>query len=363
MSKSSILIHSNYRPDNYGGIEAVVSQLIGLFDSHGISVKCFCGDVRASGKVKHKGQIVIYRRVHFKIAGAPVLSLGNLLFLWHARKVKVLIFQEPFPSLWPAVVVLRMLFRIRTIVLVHADPSANKFIKKIYGAVRSFVFKNAILVATSPNLLNKVISPSYAHNHLIPLSIPSHIKNQKLTLELPERYVLFVGRFSHYKGINYFLESIRDLPDVQFVIAGSGELEKNISQAIVKNKLINLLFINRYVTDAEKNELLHRCDFVVFPSISENEAFGIVQLEAMRFSKAIVNTWIDSGVNYVAPDGVCAITVPPCDSGSLAIAIKNLWHDHELSQRLGQAGNERFKLIFTDEIFNRNWTDLIKSVL
>jgi rhamnosyl/mannosyltransferase len=281
----------------------------------------------------------------------------------YAHKADLIIYQEPFPLLWPAIFILRRLYKIPLIVIIHADPVAPNFIRKVYSKFRSIVFKGAFCIVTSPSLMGKVASQAYQGTTVIPLGIPSDFSVVGHDLKLPKRYVLYFGRLSGYKGIPCLLESIRNLPDVNFVIAGKGPLAPDIRHCVADGKIKNITFLDRYITDQEKNELISRCEFFVFPSTNENEAFGIVQLEAMRSAKAIVNTWIDSGVNYVAPHEVCALTVKPLNAEELTNAIQHLWLDPELCHRLGNAGKERYFSFFTEEVFNNRWSSLIKGIL
>lgn len=41
-------------------------------------------------------------------------------------------------------------------------------------------------------------------------------------------YVLYFGRFSEEKGINTLIKVCKELPDVQFIYAGTGPLEESI---------------------------------------------------------------------------------------------------------------------------------------
>ena len=359
----NILLHSNYSPTNsHGGIEVIVGQLIDLIQLFGFNVSCFYGDhissVRSEGSVTY-----ISRRIFGKIGGAPVLNLGNLSFLYYGIKSSLVIFQEPFPLLWPAVFILRFFFRKPMIVVVHADPAAHRSVKLIYNVLRRWIFRGAICVATSPNLGKKVFYKSFQSCEIIPLSMPDveHF-GCDVNLAIPSQFALYVGRLANYKGINILLDAAELTPQVKYVIAGDGPFKPFILEAIKTKLLNNIHFINRFVTEQEKVYLIEQSCFLIFPSTSENEAFGLVQLEAMRAGRPIVNTFLDSGVNFVAPDMVCALTVEPNNPKQLCDAILRMWNDKPLRLRLGTQGKERYFELFTPDRFISSWVNLLGRI-
>jgi len=362
--RGNILIHSNYHPENHGGIEYVVSELIAVARGMDFSVTCFYGGLDSKrhidmNKVKH-----IQRRIFFKVKGLCFLSLGNIFFYRAARESNIIIFQEPYPYLWPSLFLLRLMKKGNIVLLAHADPVAPPIIKKLYSIVRSIVFNGTKLVATSPQLLDKLkISTKYSE--VIPLGIDKSFDEEShLTTNSNQKnsYVLYFGRLAEYKGIEYLLESIKNLPEIEFVIAGNGPLSRLVSEFIRDNKLNNIEFINESVSDKRKVDLIRNCAFLVFPSTTENEAFGIVQLEAMRESKAIVNTLLNNGVNFVAPHDVCAVTCQPKNHIALAQAISLLWNDVELRARLSVNSRDRFLAFFTNYRFREAWSNLLQGL-
>jgi rhamnosyl/mannosyltransferase len=364
LSKNLVLIHSNYHPDNHGGIEYVVKMLLEIVVENSIDTLCFFGGTLNTQECFYKPRIAIVgRRVVAKIAGVSFLSFGNLRFLYACLKSRVVIFQEPYPTLWPAMFVIRYLLRTPTILLVHANPVASTPVMKAYSFFRGVIFRGAVCVATSPNLLSQVRSKNYIANQVIPLCLSDRSFSYSNSLNLPERYVLYIGRLARYKGLEYLVEAATMQPGINFVIAGNGPLSYSIANAIDAKALKNIIFFNRFISEPEKNELIERSEFVVFPSTSANEAFGLVQLEAMRAGKALINTWIDTGVNYVAPNGVCAITVEKCNSIALSKAIEYLWNDIELMAKLGSSGLARYEDLFTHTQFLDAWTMLVKSMI
>jgi glycosyltransferase involved in cell wall biosynthesis len=352
-------VHSNYHPDNRGGIESVVRQIIDLLTQEGIHSQCFFGHIE---NMKSSGNVscdFYGRRILAKYRGASVLSLGNLKFFQLARKSSVIIYQEPYPTLWPAMFLLRRMLRIRTIVILHADPASHPVVRRMYRSIRAIVFKGATLVATSPDLANQVRSSAFESTRVIPLTIPPHMQRSCDSLQLPARYCLFIGRLVEYKGVELVVEAAQRTPSVQYVIAGDGPLANSLKRFIRIKSINNIVFLNKVVSEDDKFELIERCDFLLFPSVSENEAFGLVQLEAMRQGKPIVNTRLNNGVNYVAPDQECAITVEPRNIAELAAATERLWRDRGLQNILGTNAKRRFDTLFSQEFFVSSWRDVL----
>lgn len=360
-----MLVHSNYSPGSAGGVEQVVAGLLDIVNELGIDSVCVYGGSHSELFVNRvKPSITRHsRHILFKLAGCPFLHLGNRVFLRHGLRARLIIFQEPFPSLWPALLLLNWVFRKQIVVLVHAIPASNPIVSLLYTICRSIVFRGCKFVTTSPQLqarLEGVMSKGKAD--VIPLAIPDLIVDDQITDHpIKGKYMLYFGRLADYKGIPTLLATIRLLPDVSFVIAGDGKYSEFISKSIDEDGLENLTFIGRECSEDEKNELIANCHGLIFPSISVNEAFGLVQLEAMRAGKAIINTRLDTGVNFVAPDNICALTVQPKSVTELRNAVRLLWDCEKLSMFLGAQGRSRFEDQFTESRFKSAWRDLLNS--
>lgn len=358
-------MHSNYNPNtSYGGIELVVSQLLKAIASKDIDLCCFCGGneskIFLSQNVKY-----ISRKIIFKLRGAPILSFGNYFLIRLGLKSDVVIFQEPFPFLWPAIKFIKLFSKVHVIVLIHADPAGSRLIKYIYRNLRKFVFTNCTCVATSPQVKSKINTRFFNISEVIPLYVERSKKeiNKIINYDLPEKYVLYIGRISSYKGIEILLEAAIMNSDINFVIAGSGPLSKLVRDAVPKAANKNIIFIDKFISEYEKQMLIRESLFLVFPSTNENEAFGLVQLEAMREGKPLVNTNLGTGVNFVAPHMVCALTVPPSNALLLSQAIRTLWSNSDLVFSLGKSGRNRCNELFTSEGFTMSWRRLLRSLL
>jgi glycosyltransferase involved in cell wall biosynthesis len=91
------------------------------------------------------------------------------------------------------------------------------------------------------------------------------------------------------------------------------------------------------------NSFLSKCDVFCLPSISRNEAFGLVLVEALYFGKPLVTTNVEgSGMNFVNIDNFTGFVVEPRNPKALAEAINKILSDEDLYKILSQNAKKRF---------------------
>lgn len=102
--------------------------------------------------------------------------------------------------------------------------------------------------------------------------------------------VLFLGRLTPQKGPRVFLEIAKKVAerykDVLFVIAGAGEMERELMLEASALGLGTQIMFTGFLNREEVEEALNLADIVVMPSVSE--PFGIVALEALYFGCALI---------------------------------------------------------------------------
>ena len=151
-----------------------------------------------------------------------------------------------------------------------------------------------------------------------------------------------------YKGVDVLLRALKD-SGARAVIAGDGP------RRAAWEGLARTLGLNGRVTftgeipDRELRRLMHACTALVLPSITQAEAFGYVQLEAMAAGKAVISTDVPSGVSWVNQDGRTGLVVRAGDAAALRDAVDRVTTDPALASRLGAAGRARVEEEFTLE--------------
>jgi rhamnosyl/mannosyltransferase len=104
-------------------------------------------------------------------------------------------------------------------------------------------------------------------------------------------------------------------------------------------------------------------DFLVLPSVTVEEMFGLVVLEAMAAGRPVITTALPSGVREVNVPGTTGLEVPLRDVGALAQALETLSRDATLRWRLGQAGQRRVIEQFTQTQMAQRHIKLYQRIL
>jgi len=165
----------------------------------------------------------------------------------------------------------------------------------------------------------------------------------------PHVALLFLGRLRYYKGLNYLLDALRDLPRAQLTVVGTGPMEEAWRAQVQQLGLAERVAFVGEVPDAELPAYYAASDIFVLPASERSEAFGAVQLEAMAAGKPVICTELGTGTSYVNVDGETGLVVPARDADALAAAITRLIDDADLRAHMGAAGRARVREQFTLE--------------
>ncbi|MFH1433088.1 MAG: glycosyltransferase family 4 protein [archaeon] len=167
---------------------------------------------------------------------------------------------------------------------------------------------------------------------LLPPGIPD-MAYDKYSKE--EDFVLYVGRIHKTKGLQYLVRVMKGL-DTRLVIAGPDSGFKAELEGIISREGISNVEFVGPVFGKDKYDLISRCKVFVLPT--SFEAFGIVLLEAMAQSKAIVTTHAGAVPYWVGDE---AKVVEYGDVAGLRGAIEILLKDDKLREKMGRLGRKK----------------------
>ena len=119
--------------------------------------------------------------------------------------------------------------------------------------------------------------------------------------------VLFIGRLDSYKRLDWLLESLAAVRSPwRLSVVGDGPNRsrfEHLAQQLFFNQLQEdpeLVQFHGRLSELEKQEQIAASDVLVLPSDRSNEAFGIVQLEAMAAGRiALAFDQPRSGMGWV----------------------------------------------------------------
>lgn len=354
MPRRLLLVNKLYAPD-IGGVETVVAQYARWATQAGWSVTVLCcSGQRTLMTVDSVGAhgIRIVRACSLGTLLSMPIALTFPLWLWRlAAEADVIHFHEPFPLATIAQFALRN--NDRFLVTWHSDIVRQRLFAFLLRPFQSLMLRRAALITATSHRLVEYSSLLRRHTkkiRVIPLSVDApkgEIATPATLPRLPRKFMLFLGRLVPYKGITPLLAAMDRLraAGCHFVIAGAGPLAPMLASATRGSS--NVVLITRHVTEDEKHYLLRACHALLFPSSMANEAFGILQLEAMILGKPVINTSLPTGVPWVSVHHETGITVPPGDAVSLAAAIETLWSNERLVTEYGTNATARVERLFS----------------
>ncbi|QDV14252.1 GDP-mannose-dependent alpha-(1-6)-phosphatidylinositol monomannoside mannosyltransferase [Rosistilla oblonga] len=176
------------------------------------------------------------------------------------------------------------------------------------------------------------------------------------------RFVLLtVGRLQRRKGHDNVIRSLpvlrNQIPDLLYVIAGSGEEETYLRRLADELNVTSLVEFRTNVSDEELTSFYQYCDLFVLANRqvgSDVEGFGMVLLEAAACGKPTI-AGRSGGTSEAIADGETGFLVDGNDPAAVADTILKLHNDPALRAELGKAGRIRVERFFA-------WPIVAKSI-
>lgn len=285
------------------------------------------------------------------------LSLEFKTFLFiRKQKFDVINYVED-PS--PLFSFLLWFFRKKLVVTIHDgrphtgdDNTKSQFVRR---RLKNYV-KRFLLLNKKENKLFEEgygINPAYIYNSHLGYYEMLHMYGNKTVKK--QNYILFFGRISPYKGIEYLLKAMTIVhkahPETRVIIAGKGEYYFNVEPY---TQLDYIEFRNRFIELDELTDLIRGAQFTVCPYAEATQS-GVVY-SSLALNTPVVATRV-GGLPEMIDDGKTGILVPPCDAQSLAQAIMDLLDD---STKLSDLTNNIKR---SAENGNGSWTVIAKEYL
>ena len=349
----------------YGGVERVAHVLA----DH-------CGGVvlslRRHASNEHDAFVPTYSRYWL-----PSLSTGRLLWPLPSRRLLALLCSHQrlvvhLPC--PTILVLAVLARVfqpqrQILVYWHAFLQSRSgglgIFEALYQRLALWLLRWFPVVTTSPVLQSSLLQAglSAAQVYSLPCALPESAERAFTTLwyqrrrylanAKPSGSVIAIGRHDSYKRFDWLLAALAEAPAVRHLhLVGDGpdrpRLEALARQLPPHSAVVH--FHGR-VTEERKQELLRLADVLVLPADRCNEAFGIVQLEAMACGiPALAFQLPRSGMHWVSAIPTLAWQGEPSELPAL---LQRLMREPELYREACLQARQRYEQEFGREVWCR----------
>jgi 1,2-diacylglycerol 3-alpha-glucosyltransferase len=219
--------------------------------------------------------------------------------------------------------------------------SCNAYVvpgKSSFDYMRTFrVSERSIFIA--PNAVDNAFFATEAEH------IRAQATEFRERLQLPSRFILFVGRLVREKGIFDLLEAYAKLDSglrsaVGLVFAGDGVSRDELSERAKRISPGTVCFPG-FAQREDLAGLYALADTLVLPTHSD--PWGLVVNEAMACGLPIVVSNVAGCAADLVEDGWNGYVVPPRDSEKLSGAIDSLVRQPELRQKMSARSLERIR--------------------
>jgi glycosyltransferase involved in cell wall biosynthesis len=217
--------------------------------------------------------------------------------------------------------------------------------------VPSKIIKFALNLSISTQLLLSKKIIAYTKDYINSIPLLARFKNKMIFTNPPikkpqidttkygeftkmkgnKTWIGYSGRISQEKGLEYLIQAIHKLKDKNIELIFAGPYGKDVAgENDYYEKIIKLLNKSNIpyhmlgkVSYKELGAFYKSIDLLVLPSISQTEAFGIVQVEAIMSGTPVISTDLP-GVRTVIKTSKMGIVVKPQSAIELKNAIKEI---------------------------------------
>jgi len=267
----------------------------------------------------------LFERLSFALTTLPLLL---------RERYDILHIQKPYDL--PVALLARLLVGTRVVFGCHGEdffPGDRLFGKRADIAVSCSAF-NADTVERHYGLRPRVVFNGYDAELFAPRG-PDPALRQQLAPG-GEHVVLYAGRLIPWKGVQYAVAALAEVPGTVLVVAGDGHYRPTLEAAARAAGLAERVRFLGPVPHEELPRLLAVSDVLVATSFA-SETFGIALVEAQACGVPVVASRF-GGFPEVVQDGVTGLLVPPQDPAALAGALREVLADPARRSRMGAAG-------------------------
>ena len=357
-------------PPGFGGVERVAHELANVWRGAVYSL-----DAQPRLRLESDPLRVSYPRQRL-----PRFQVGRLLLPYPSIAfVRLLLSKKPLHGHLPSPAVLLILVLARLMCpkrrvtahwhcfLERSPGISGRFFGLYQRLALLLVPQLSGVVTTSPVLKEELVHCGCRFDRVVVLSCCLSDDQEQSASLIPLRQVvpgapmrlIFIGRLDTYKRLDWLLLALSELRSPwRLVVVGDGPLRASFEA--LANRLLfaadGLVCFRGRLDEAAKRQCLAEAELLVLPSDRSNEAFGIVQLEAMAAGlPALAFQRPRSGMGWVGQLPGLQWSQQPED---LQAVLQRLADHPEQRERLGQQARQRYQELFARSV----WLECLETL-
>lgn len=263
-------------------------------------------------------------------------------------------------------VLLCKMFGRKIVIHQHNKGMSKDVDRPVYRWLLPLVYKNAKVILLSWHLYPDIEKVVKREDVMIcPNGIKPTVDSDFVRKPNKIPHILFLSNLLIDKGVLVLLDALKILKDkgysfmCDFVGSETNDIDAARFAKEVKARGLNRLAIyhgKKY--GEEKDVFFKQAEAFVLPSF--NEAFPLVNLEAMEYKLPIVSTNV-GGIPDEITNGENGFVVEAHDAANLADALCKLLGDASLREKMGEVSYKKFKAQFTEQCFESQMVSLLKN--
>lgn len=231
-----------------------------------------------------------------------------------------------------------------------------------------WVFKGAEVICLSPRLQRDITEVFPKDVYFVPNGIVAGPVPESRDAAKAVPNILYLSNYIEAKGVLVLINALklvkeRGLPFTARMVGAPGDLSVDDLKNLIRElELTDEVTVVGPRYKADKISEFQEADFFVFPTYYPNEAFPLVNLEAMQFGLPIIST-DEGGIPDMLLEGESGFIVESRNVQQLADRIVHLLEHPEHRAIMGEKGYQHFQKNYTLEKFYLNLNNTFSQIL